>query len=690
MLRLSIATTNIMDVTLSFLSNDNIIDNTSFSVNERFDLHDERFGSVRAGSRCVVCAKTESDGCYGHHGRLYLGTNVFHPIFLDELCKAINGMCHKCGYPIDKTKVYNRRGGKCLQCKETVHVDYFVPLSQPNEMKRRNAMSKILEPTAVKAILLKHNNKAVKYIIDCVAIPPIGIRPPEDMEWPSELSRLYVRLINIVKPTTKGEKYQRNVSALYNSIVGYLKKDGVIAALSGKMGIFRNLMLGKRLNRSIRLVIAGDPNLDIDEILVPKSIAERVRVPEKIWNGNIDAMKKCAREGKLWYPSKNTQVEEDEIIVSEIYDRSLRDGDLVTFNRQPSLSKTSLLAMRLRLGSEEINIFAFNPCITAAFNADFDGDEMNIYAGYGPEATAELMMLCHLNRNIYDPLTKKLFVQPIQDVVSGAYLMTINDKDVARNLFDDCAMLSSRCEIPTQRTTFALFSIVLPRFDYVGNGVTVQDGKLISGTVDKKVLQALTVRILENYGNEICAIFIKEVQLIVLRWMRDKGFSVALRDCVWDKEDVKEYHKLSANVENEDDALSLQNWVLQKSSDKYICPESNNPLAIMLHSGAKGKTIGPSQMAISLGQQYVNGRKPKTRMKNNSLQDNGFVTSGYVKGLTSKEYFSQASASLSGIIDIGVGVSAIGYTNRRVTKLMAGTELGYNGNISTDGQIVRF
>ena len=77
-------------------------------------------------------------------------------------------------------------------------------------------------------------------------------------------------------------------------------------------------------------------------------------------------------------------------------------------------------------------------------------------------------------------------------------------------------------------------------------------------------------------------------------------------------------------------------------------------------------------------------------MKNNSPHDTGFVASGYVKGLNAKEYFSQASASLSGIIDIGVGVSAIGYTNRRVTKLMAGVEMGYNGCISTDGQIVRF
>lgn len=683
--------TNKMDVTLSFLSNFNVVANTTFSVNERFDLFDERFGSVSAGSKCVVCGKSESDGCYGHHGRLYLGTDIFHPIFLDELCKAINDMCHNCGHIVDKTKVYNKRGGKCVKCKETVHVDYIISPSQPNEMKRRNAPTKTLGPTRVKTILLMHKHKAVRYIIDCIPIPPVGIRPPEDMEWPSELSRLYVRLVNLIKSPTRGDTYQRNVSAIYNSVVGYIKKDGVIAAISGKSGIFRNLMLGKRLNRSVRLVIAGDPNLDIDELLVPKSIAERVRISEKVWNGNVDEMKKCARMGHLWYSSKDMQVEDDEVIVGETYDRALRDGDLVMLNRQPSLSKMSLLAMRLRIGLEETNIFAFNPAITTAFNADFDGDEMNIYTGYGPEAIVELMILCHVNQNIYDPLTRKLFIQPIQDVISGIYMMTKNNGYVPRDLFDDCAMLVQQFHQQPNRTTYTLFSTTLPfDLEYSDNGIVVQDGILVSGTINKGTLKGLMVHILEEYGTDYCATFIKEIQLVVLRWMRDKGFSVGLRDCVWHKEDVDEYHRLSTSIETERDISSLQEWVLQKSSSKYISLDSDNPLAIMLHSGAKGKTIGPSQMAISLGQQYVNGKKPQTRMKHNSPQDSGFVSSGYVQGLTSKEYFSQASASLSGIIDIGVGVSALGYTNRRVTKLMAGTQLGYNGNISSDGQIIRF
>lgn len=673
-----------MEVTLSFISGNDIRANTSFSLNERFDLNDERFGSIRTGSKCVICGKSESGGCYGHHGRLYLGTNIFHPIFLDEISKALNEICHGCGCSIDASKISNKRGGKCPKCKETVYVDYFISPSQPNIVRRRNAQGTTLDPSQSRAVLFHHKHRASKFIIDCIAVPPTGIRPPEDMEWPSELSRLYVRLVDLVKSPMKADTYQRNVSALYNSIVGYLKKDGVIAAISGKFGIFRNLMLGKRLNRSIRLVIAGDPNLDLDEILVPKSITDRVRVPERVWNGNINKMKEHARNGQLWYDSDEIQVEEDEIIVGQVYDRVLCNGDWVTLNRQPSLSKTSLLAMRIKVGLIENNIFCFNPCITTAFNADFDGDEMNIYAGYGLEAAAELQELCHLNRNIYDPLTKKIFIQPIQDAVTGMYLMTKEKTEVARGLFDDCVMLTSRTS--KCRNTFALFSTVLPiGMNFTNSEIVVKSGMLKSGVVTKKVLNDLIIAILEQYDNDICATFIKQVQLVALRWMRDRGFSIGLKDCVWDESDLEEYAERLAG-----DISSLQNWVVEKSLNKYVPVGSDNPLAIMLHSGAKGKDIGPSQMAVSLGQQYVNGKMVKTRMKNNSPQDTGFVSSGYVKGLNAKEYFSQASASLGGIIDIGVGVSAIGYTNRRVTKLMAGVEMGYNGNISTDGQIIRF
>lgn len=266
--------------------------------------------------------------------------------------------------------------------------------------------------------------------------------------------------------------------------------------------------------------------------------------------------------------------------------------------------------------------------------------------------------------------------------------MTKDNVYVERDLFNDCMMLTSRTS--REYNTYMLFSMILPIGINFRDGIRVDNGVLVDGVVTKRVINRLITHISENYGCNTCATFIKQIQLVALRWMRDRGFTIGLKDCVWDDDDVQEYNTIVKQVETQHNILALSSWVVNKSLEKYVPKESSNPLAVMLHSGAKGKDIGPSQMAISLGQQYVNGKMVKTRLKNNSPHDVGFVSSGYIKGLNPKEYFSQASASLSGIIDIGVGVSAIGYTNRRVTKLMAGVEMEYNGNISTDGQIIRF
>ena len=682
-----------MFIQLSFIPDSGIIPSTSFPVNGRFDLGDERFGSTRTGSKCVICKKSETGGCYGHHGHLSLGTKIFHPMFLFEIARALNSICHHCGASTKlstKKKTSGKRGGKCVECRGTIFIDYYIPPSQPTVARRRNAPSIIVTPEKAKFVLDKYKAKEAEYIIGYISVPPTGIRPVDDAEWPTELSRLYIRLIDTVKSSTRSEAYQRIVSNLYNSIVGYLKKDGVIAALSGKQGIFRSLMLGKRLNRSIRLVITGDPNLDIDEILVSRSIAERVRVPEKVWNGNFLRMKQLARDGKLWYPSEEVQVDESDVLVGKEYDRALGNGDIVTFNRQPSLTKMSLLAMKLKLSEKDTNVFAFNPCITTTFNADFDGDEMNVYGGYGLEAAAELRTFCYITENIRDPLNGKIFIKPIQDVVSGIYMMTKENVPVPRNLFYDCCMLISKQPLHGFNT-HTLFSTVLPdTMNLVVDKMEIQNGQLVRGTINDKMIYRIMSYILDYHGTSECAKFLKEIQLLALRWMRDKAFSMSLGDCLWDQDDIETYKKMVEGIETDREISMVQSWVLETSMSKYVSEKSNNPLAIMYHSGAKGKEMGPSQMAVSVGQQYIGDEKVRSRMNQYSPHDNGFISSSYTHGLDPKEYFSQAVTSLNGIIDIGVGVSAIGYTNRRVSKLMAGVEMGYNGVVSTGDQVVRF
>jgi hypothetical protein len=481
-------------------------------------------------------------------------------------------------------------------------------------MKRRQG-NQTLTPTQCKEILA--NYPEGKYIISHIIVPPTGIRPPEDVEWPSEISRIYTVLVESVRNPGKGLRYLKRIQDLYDSIVGYIRKDGVIKAISGKTGIFRTLMLGKRLNRSARLVIVGDPELELDEILVPYYLADGIRITERVWNGNVDYIKQCAREGKLWWKSEDTPALEDHVLIGREYDRALENGDLVVFNRQPSLSKFSLLAFRIRTSPTcNQNVFAFNPAITASFNADFDGDEMNVYAGYGLEAKAELMELCYVTKNIHDPHTGKVYIHPIQDVITGAYLMTKELQDVTRELCERCI---TKTGIPVPKkmpsNTVELLALVMP-LDWD------------RGVLDKKKL----------CQDPSISPFIRNIQLVVLEWLNVRGFSIGLDDCV--------------NV--------------------------GDPLKQMVESGSKGSAIGMTQISSRIGKQYVG----------NKLVGN--IEHGYVQGMNPREYFYQASASLSGIVDIGTTVASIGYANRRVSKLTADVVQNYNGTIGTNKQIVRF
>lgn len=654
---------------LSFLSDEDVQKCASFSVNERFDLHDERFGSIKSTSKCTTCGKTETTGCYGHYGSLYLGVELFHPMYLQEIINAINTLCQNCGSKHDSTGIL-KGGTRCKICNKITYTDYTITALQSFSMRRKHGIQ-TLSPSKCKDILRDHPVHV--YIISHIIVPPTGIRPPEDVEWPSDISRIYTRLVDTVKNTPSSANKFRRINQLYNSIVGYTRKDGVIKALSGKRGIFRTLMLGKRLNRSARLVIIGDPQLDIDQILVPYVVASGVRVSERVWHGNVDRMKQHALSDELWWHSEDTPALPDHVIIGKVYDRVLRDDDLVMLNRQPSLTKHSLLAFRVKTGRHLIdNVFAINPSVTPSFNADFDGDEMNIYAGYGPEARAELMGFCSVLDNIYDPLTNRVYIHPIQDVISAVYMMTQHSKNVTMEMFQRCCMIVHKYHIsPENPSTLDLISLAFPVGlpNYTSNKISIENGRLqMNSIVDKSVLcQTLILFIGKTVGNGPLGLFIRDIQKIAIHWLDSHGMTLQISNCVWEKQDILDYRN-SPSME----------WALEKTINKYHHPTSLNPLSIMLRSGAKGKDIGATQMAVCIGDQHI-GQGTKV----------GFIGSSYLQGMNPREYFYQASAAISGVVDIGTSVSAIGYANRRVSKLTADVTLGYNGVIGTKTQIVQ-
>ena len=207
--------------------------------------------------------------------------------------------------------------------------------------------------------------------------------------------------------------------------------------LKGKEGRFRSNLSGKRVNFSARTVISPDPNISINEVGVPEMIAKEVTVPVYVNEWNIDEMRTYIENGPDIHPGANyvrngntkrrVTEETKEFILEQlepgfIIDRHLKDGDMVLFNRQPSLHRMSMMAHEVRV--LPYKTFRLNLCVCPPYNADFDGDEMNMHVFQTDESRAEAKSLMRVQEHILSPRFGGPIIGAIHDHISGAYLLT--------------------------------------------------------------------------------------------------------------------------------------------------------------------------------------------------------------------------------------------------------------------------
>ena len=209
--------------------------------------------------------------------------------------------------------------------------------------------------------------------------------------------------------------------------------------LKGKEGRFRSNLSGKRVNFSARTVISPDPNISINEVGVPEMIAKEVTVPVYVNKWNIDEMRTYIENGPDVHPGANYVIRRDgrkirvrneetkELILEQlepgfVIERHLKDGDMVLFNRQPSLHRMSMMAHEVRV--LPYKTFRLNLCVCPPYNADFDGDEMNMHVFQTVESRAEAKSLMRVQEHILSPRFGGPIIGAIHDHISGAYLLT--------------------------------------------------------------------------------------------------------------------------------------------------------------------------------------------------------------------------------------------------------------------------
>ncbi|TDH69964.1 hypothetical protein CCR75_006384 [Bremia lactucae] len=465
-----------------------------------------------------------------------------------------------------------------------------------------------------------------KLILNAVLVPPVCIRPSVAMDGGSGSNEddITIKLQEIVQVNfalqaalQKGASLkmvmedwdflQIQVAQLINGDTPGLVKPlgvktttrGLCQRLKGKQGRFRGNLSGKRVDFSGRTVISPDPNLRIDQVGVPEHVAKTMTYPEKVTRYNREKLRQCIINGPNVHPGANViRIEghqftknllygdrallAEEIKIGDVVERHMEDGDIVLFNRQPSLHKMSIMSHRVKV--MPWRTFRFNECVCSPYNADFDGDEMNMHLPQTEEARTEAITLMGVEENLITPRNGEPLVAATQDFLTASYLLT--QKNIFFNREQFCQVLSIMsdanehielprpaivCPVrlwtgkqvisllvkPNQDTT-VLVNLELKERNYTDRKylcwkdgyVCFRNSELICGNLGKKTLgdgskQGLFYVLIRDHGSHEAARCMNRLAKLCARWLGNfKGFSIGIDDVTPSTELAAEKEKL--------------------------------------------------------------------------------------------------------------------------------------------------
>lgn len=535
--------------------------------------------------------------------------------------------------------------------------------------------------------------------------------------------------------------------------------------LKSKEGRIRGNLMGKRVDFSARSVITPDPNIDLDELGVPIKIAMNLTFPEVVNAHNITEMYKLVHNGNDVYPGakyirKNDDgkgyrtirlknLRKDQIILNhgDIVDRHLRNGDYVLFNRQPSLHKMSMMAHKVRVMPYET--FRLNVCCTPSYNADYDGDEMNMHVPQSNQTEYELKSLASVPTQIISPRESSPIISVVQDIVVGLYRITkdnvvVNNKQYFNILAGNSKFTGNHLSHSKHingakiwKGRELLSSVLNPlinlRRGQDKNKVVIENGVIKAGQVDKRLYQEMTYGLIHSVYNELgideCKALFDNTQRLICDWLVYNGFSVGISDLIINEDtqdklkDVvntmkvevyKIIRKIHMNtfennsiMHNLDHFENLINQQLDKATKNIgnIGTENindfDNRMMNMINSKSKGNVINVSQMMGSVGQQSVEGKRIMYGFDNRTLphftkyddgpESRGFVENSFIKGLTAQEFFFHAMGGREGLIDTAVKTSETGYIQRKLIKAMEDAKVNFDMTVrNASGNIIQF
>ncbi len=605
-------------------------------------------------------------------------------------------------------------------------------------------------------------------VLTCLLVPPVSVRPSITLETGDrseddlthklvDIMRINQRLeanINAGAPQLiiedLWELVQYHITTYFNNetanIPAARHRSGrplktLSQRLKGKEGRFRYNLSGKRVNFSARTVISPDPMISIDEVGVPMAIAEEMTMPVAVTSWNMEYVKQFITtdtyphaeyvlrpDGKRVRVTETTRQEIlDTLSVGSIIERQLMDGDTVLFNRQPSLHRISIMCHTVRvLPGRTLRL---NPIVCAPYNADFDGDEMNLHAIQAEEARVEAEMLMKVHDQIISPRHGHAIIKPQEDYVSGAFFLTRSETEFDKA--EACNLLAiigvTKLPSPDRRDKWSgklLFSALLPselnlstksKFtrklpdgsDHPDNTIVIKNGVLVSGALDNRCMDEVLERVIQLKGTMAGRTFLDSSGRLSLAVITRQGFSVSLANYSLPPDALKYIDSLQDKMRREIESVitqfknktlvrlpgrslseTLEDRIMSITSrtrdesgstvEKYM--GTDNTSIIMARIGARGSILNAIQMASMVGQQAVRSKRPSRGYRNRVLPHfprkdksaaaRGFVFSSFRKGLKATEFFLHSTGGRESLVNTAIRTARSGYMQRRLINAL--------------------
>ena len=587
----------------------------------------------------------------------------------------------------------------------------------------KETKSKVSEERSIKRLKLiesfiETGNKPEWMILTTIPVIPPELRPLVPLDGgrfaTSDLNDLYRRVINrnnrlkrlmdLKAPDIiiRNEKrmLQESVDALFDNgrrgrvITGTGKRPlkSLAEMLKGKQGRFRQNLLGKRVDYSGRSVIVVGPDLKLHECGLPKKMALELFKPFLYARLNKLGLASTIKQAKkLVEREKNEVWEALELIVRE---------HPVILNRAPTLHRLGVQAFEPKL--IEGNAIELHPLTCAAFNADFDGDQMAVHIPLSLEAQLEARVLMMSTNNILSPSNGKPIIVPSQDMILGIYYLSqpSYQKDSIEGYFVNVSEIEHALEIGKIK----VHSRIVSRFQTIDKEGNVKNEKytstagrflladlvpknvnnkfsLVDRLMPKKVVSEVIDHVFRFSGQKKTVIFCDKLKDLGFKHAFKAGISFGKDDLVIPENKqqlIDETKKLISNYETQYaeglitrgekynkviDAWSkctdkVASEMMKRISATEVTKEGLkiNSVFMMADSGARGSAAQMKQLA---------GMRGLIAKPSGEIIESP-ITSNFKEGLTALEYFNSTHGARKGLADTALKTASSGYLTRRL------------------------